>query len=195
MKKRCYRFFGGLLGTQGKWLDKMADRGFRLVRTEKLLYEFEPCSPGQYRYCVEFVGCKSRGEADNYARFLEDCGYRVFFKNANLDWNVGKVVGRPWAEPGGRLASNATTYNRELLIVEKENDGKPFRLHTALEDQIRYRKAQRRPALFLLAVMTPLAALTRSWPAVLFAALALAVLIRHQLALAGLKKQGGISED
>ena len=47
----------------------------------------------------------------------------------------------------------------------------------------------------LLAVMTPLAALTRSWPAALFAALALAVLIRHQLALAGLKKQGGISED
>ena len=79
--------------------------------------------------------------------------------------------------------------------MEKENDGKPFRLHTALEDQIRYRKVQRRPALFLLAVMTPLAALTRSWPAVLFAALALAVLIRHQLALAGLKKQGGISED
>ena len=144
---------------------------------------------------MEFVAHLSREKAEDYARFLEDCGYRTWFKNANLDWNVGKVVGRPWAEPGGRLASNATTYNRELLIVEKENDGKPFRLHTTLEDQIRYRKAQRRPALFLLAVMTPLAALTRSWPAVLFAALALAVLIRHQLALARLKKQGGISED
>lgn len=194
MEKR-YRYFWTLLAAQSHWLNRMADRGLRLSRTEKLLYEFQPCAPGQYRYCVEFVAHLSREKAEDYARFLEDCGYRTWFKNANLDWNVGKVVGRPWAEPGGRLASNATTYNRELLIVEKENDGKPFRLHTALEDQIRYRKAQRRPALFLLAVMTPLAALTRSWPAVLFAALALAVLIRHQLALARLKKQGGISED
>lgn len=194
MEKR-YRYFWTLLAAQSRWLNKMADRGLRLSRTEKLLYEFQPCAPGQYRYCVEFVAHLSREKAEDYARFLEDCGYRTWFKNANLDWNVGKVVGRPWAEPGGRLASNATTYNRELLIVEKENDGKPFRLHTTLEDQIRYRKAQRRPALFLLAVMTPLAALTRSWPAVLFAALALAVLIRHQLALARLKKQGGISED
>lgn len=194
MEKR-YRYFWTLLAAQSRWLNRMADRGLRLSRTEKLLYEFQPCAPGQYRYCVEFVAHLSREKAEDYARFLEDCGYRTWFKNANLDWNVGKVVGRPWAEPGGRLASNATTYNRELLIVEKENDGKPFRLHTALEDQIRYRKAQRRPALFLLAVMAPLAALTRSWPAVLFAALALAVLIRHQLALAGLKKQGGISED
>ncbi len=194
MEKR-YRYFWTLLAAQSHWLNKMADRGLRLSRTEKLLYEFQPCAPGQYRYCVEFVAHLSREKAEDYARFLEDCGYRTWFKNANLNWNVGKVVGRPWAEPGGRLASNATTYNRELLIVEKENDGKPFRFHTALEDQIRYRKAQRRPALFLLAVMAPLAALTRSWPAALFAALALAVLIRHQLALARLKKQGGISED
>lgn len=194
MEKR-YRYFWTLLAAQSRWLNRMADRGLRLSRTEKLLYEFQPCAPGQYRYCVEFVAHLSREKAEDYARFLEDCGYRTWFKNANLDWNVGKVVGRPWAEPGGRLASNATTYNRELLIVEKENDGKPFRLHTALEDQIRYRKAQRRPALFLLAVMVPLAALTRSWPAVLFAALALAVLIRHQLALAGLKKQEALGEE
>lgn len=194
MEKR-YRYFWTLLAAQSHWLNRMADRGLRLSRTEKLLYEFQPCAPGQYRYCVEFVAHLSREKAEDYARFLEDCGYRTWFKNANLNWNVGKVVGRPWAEPGGRLASNATTYNRELLIVEKENDGKPFRLHTALEDQIRYRKAQRRPALFLLAVMAPLAALTRSWPAALFAALALAVLIRHQLALAGLKKQEALGEE
>ena len=194
MEKR-YRYFWTLLAAQSRWLNKMADRGLRLSRTEKLLYEFQPCAPGQYRYCVEFVAHLSREKAEDYARFLEDCGYRTWFKNANLDWNVGKVVGRPWAEPGGRLASNATTYNRELLIVEKENDGKPFRLHTALEDQIRYRKAQRGPALFLLAVMAPLAALTHSWPAALFAALALVVLIRHQLALAKLKKQEALGEE
>lgn len=193
MEKR-YRYFWTLLGLQARWLDKMSDRGLRLARTEKLLYEFEPCEPGEYRYCVEFVAHLSRDRTEDYARFLEDCGCRVWFKNANLDWNVGKVEARPWAEPGGRLASNATTYNRELLIVEKKNDGKPFQLHTSNEDKARCYRAQRRPALFLLAVMAPLAAVLRSWPAGIFAALALAVLLRYQLALARLKRQGSLTE-
>lgn len=193
MEKR-YRYFWSLLGAQARWLDKMADRGLRLVRTEKLLYEFEPCGPGEYRYCVEFVGHLSRDKAEDYARFLEDCGCRVWFKNVNLDWNVGKVEARPWAEPGGRLASNATTYNRELLIVEKKNDGKPFQLHTTNEDKARYYKVQRRPALFLFAVMAVLTVVLRSWPAGIFAGLALVILIRYQFALARLKRQGSLTE-
>lgn len=193
MEKR-YRYFWSLLGVQARWLDKMSDRGLRLVRTEKLLYEFEPCGPGEYRYCVEFVGHLSREKAEDYARFLVDCGCRVWYKNVNLNWNVGKVEARPWAEPGGRLASNATTYNRELLIVEKKNDGRPFQLHTTNEDKVRYYKAQRRPALFLFAVMAVLTAVLRSWPAGIFAGLALVILIRYQLALAGLKRQGSLTE-
>lgn len=193
--EKCYRYFWSLLGAQARWLDKMSDRGLRLVRTEKLLYEFEPCRPGEYRYCVEFVGHLSREKAEDYACFLEECGYRVWFKNMNLNWNVGKVEARPWAEPGGRLASNATTYNRELLIVEKQNDGKPFQLHTTCEDKARYYRAQRRPALFLFAVMAPLAVVLRSWPAGIFAGLALVILIRYQAALAKLKRQGEIQEE
>ena len=193
MEKR-YRYFWSLLGTQARWLDKMSDRGLRLARTEKLLYEFEPCDPGEYRYCVEFVGHLSREKAEDYARFLEDCGYRVWFKNVNLDWNVGKVEVRPWAEPGGRLASNATTYNRELLIVEKKNDGKPFQLHTTWEDQAQYYRVQRRPALFLFAVMVPMAAVLRSWPAGIFAALALVLLVWYQIALVRLKRQADMEE-
>lgn len=194
MEKR-YRYFWSLLGAQARWLDKMSDRGLRLVRTEKLLYEFEPCRPGEYRYCVEFVAHLSREKAEDYARFLEDCGYRVWFKNVNLNWNVGKVEARPWADPGGRLASNATTYGRELLIVEKKNDGKPFRLHTSCEDKALYYRARWRPALFLFVVMAILAAVLRSWPAGIFAVLALVVLIRYQIALAGLKRQGSIQEE
>lgn len=172
----------------------MADQGFRLARTEKLLYEFEPCELGRYRYCVEFIGCKSREEADRYARFLEDCGYRVWFKNINLDWNVGKVVARPWADQGGRLASNATTYNRELLVVEKESDGKPFELHTTCEDKARYYKDARRPALFLFAVMAPMAVLLRSWAAGIFAVLSLAMLAWYQAALVRLNRQSKETE-
>ena len=66
---------------------------------------------------------------------IVDMGYKVFFKNINLNYSVGKVRLRPWAEMGGCIATNATTFNRELLIVEKSNDGKPFELHTSYADR------------------------------------------------------------
>lgn len=113
-------FFGGLLTVQKNWLNKMAEKGYRLIRTGKLLYEFEKCKPGQVQYCVEFIGQKSKANAEDYHDFLEEMGYSVFYKNINLNYSVGKVRWRPWAEIGGRVATNTTTFNRELLIVEKE---------------------------------------------------------------------------
>ena len=129
MSKKCYRFFGGLLTAQEHWLNKMSEKGYRLIRAEKMLYEFEACKPDQVKYCVEFIGQKSKANASDYHEFLEGMGYKVFYKNINLNYSVGKVRLRPWAEKGGRIATNATTFNRELLIVEKDNDGKPFELH------------------------------------------------------------------
>ena len=40
MKK--FRFYSGLINLQIKWLDKMSDKGYRLVGTWKLCYLFEP---------------------------------------------------------------------------------------------------------------------------------------------------------
>ena len=97
MSKKCYRFFGGLLNAQAKWLNKMSEKGYRLVRTGRVLYEFEECSPDEVTYCVEFIGEKSKENATDYADFLEDMGYKVFFKNINLNYSVGKVRLRPWA--------------------------------------------------------------------------------------------------
>lgn len=150
MNKKFYRFFGGLLTAQENWLNKMSEKGYRLIRTGKLLYEFEECKPGQFQYCVEFIGQKSKENARNYHDFLEEMGYSVFYKNINLNYSVGKVRWRPWAEKGGRIATNATTFNRELLIVEKENDGKPFELHTSYEDKESYYSDLRNPWLLLL---------------------------------------------
>lgn len=150
MNKKIYRFFGGLLTAQENWLNKMSEKGYRLIRTGKLLYEFEECKPGQFQYCVEFIGQKSKANAQNYHDFLEEMGYSVFYKNINLNYSVGKVRWRPWAEKGGRIATNATTFNRELLIIEKENDGKPFELHTSYEDKESYYSNLRNPWLLLL---------------------------------------------
>ena len=35
MSKKYYRFFGGLLTAQEHWLNKMSEKGYRLIRAEK----------------------------------------------------------------------------------------------------------------------------------------------------------------
>ena len=194
MSKKYYRYYGGLLGLQQKWLNKMAEKGYRLVRTTKAMYEFEPCAPGQYQYCVEFVGEKSKQSADDYVRFLEDCGYRVFYKNINLNYAVGKVRFRPWTGRGGKTAADADASNGELLIVEKVRDGKPFERHTAYEDKQKNCRNRRKVWGFLF-VWFVLGGVT-FWHNVwwLFAAVTLAALIAFQVELAELKKQGKIQE-
>ncbi len=190
MNRTCYRFYGGLLVSQEKWLNQMAHSGWRLEHTAKMKYTFSPCEPGQYQYKVEYIGQMSQRSAGDYKHFLEDCGYRVFFKNINLNYSVGKVEFRPWAEKGGKIATSATTLHRELLIVEKEKDGKPFELHTAYEDRQRYYRAMRRPWLFLLVVSAALGLILRSAVWAVFGVIALAAVLMWQHELAELKKEG-----
>lgn len=134
MKKTVIRYFFDFTDKQERWLNEMAKQGFRLVNCGKMTYTFEQCAPGEYQYCVEFAGEKSYSGQKDYKSFFEGLGYRVLCKNINLNWSVGKVRYRPWAEGTGKFASSPGALNRELLIVEKKNDGKPFELHTDTED-------------------------------------------------------------
>lgn len=193
MKK--YYFFGSFLSVQEKWLNKMASQGYRLVRTEKLLYEFEKCAPNKFQYRVEFIGEKSKEHAEEYKRFLEDeMGYRVMYKNINLNYSVGKIRYRPWAEKGGRIATNSTTFNRELLIVEKENDEKPFELHTSYDDKISYYKILQKPWLFMVIGFGILGIAMRSVLFGIFAAVSLFPLILYWISAAKLKREANTKE-
>lgn len=194
MSRKYYRFFGGLLAAQEKWLNKMADKGYRLIRTGKLLYEFEECEPGQERYCVEFIGEKSKKSAAEYRDFLEDMGYQVWYKNINLNYAVGKVRWRPWAEKDGQIATSATTINRELFIVGKKNDGKPLELHTTYEDKQNYCKTLRRPWLFFFVTSAVLGVVMKSWIWGIFALLTLVPLLAYQIELMRLKEQAKSKE-
>ncbi len=134
MSKIAIRYFFDFTEQQEKWLNEMAARGFRLVRCGKLIYNFEQCAPDEYQYCVEFVGDKPYSKHKDYKAFLAGLGYRVITKNVNLNWSVGKLRFRPWGDGAGMVATSPGAYNKELLIVEKRNDGKPFDLHTDTED-------------------------------------------------------------
>ena len=82
MSKKCYHFFGGLLNAQANWLNKMSEKGYRLIRAGKMLYEFEECKPNEVKYCVEFIGEKSKENAKDYSLFLE--GYQfLLLQNFN----------------------------------------------------------------------------------------------------------------
>ncbi len=143
------RYFWGFNKLHQKWLNKMADSGYRLVKTGKLIYEFQECEPSKYVYYVDFVGQKSYKKLEEYELFLNDIGYNTFSKNINLNWNLGKISVRPYGEARGKIATSFGTYNKELLIVEKLNDGKPFELHTCTEDVYNLYRTRRNAALSL----------------------------------------------
>lgn len=189
MSKKFYRFYGGFLSAQEKWLNKMADKGFRLIGSGKLLYEFDTCQPKQYQYRIDFVGQKSKEGTADYRTFLEDMGYRIFYKNINLNYSMGKVRFRPWAEKGGRIAAKATTYNRELLIVEKENDGTPFELHTSYADKVDYYCNLRNPWLCLFLIFGLLGIMNNALLFGSFSLLALIPTILYQVQVQQMKRE------
>ncbi len=135
MKKSMRKFFWLFFTSQEQWLNKMCDEGWKLIGTTTSGYEFEECEKRKYRYKVAYIANRSKESAEEYVRTLEACGYRVWFKNANLNYSTGKVEYRPWAEEGGRVATEKTTLHKELLIVEKENDGRPFEMCATFEQR------------------------------------------------------------
>lgn len=132
------RYYAGFINAQRNWLNRMAGKGYRLVKTGRLFYEFETCEPSEYIYQIEYIGDKSKADGKDYAAFLEEMGYRVFFKNVNLDLDIGNIWWRKLADKGSRFADYQTVMERALLIVEKKNDGTPFELHTTNDDKASY---------------------------------------------------------
>lgn len=177
------------IGPHRKWLNKMAQKGYRLVRTGKLEYEFEECAPGQYTYEIEYVGDQSFKSEQDYKEFLESLGYKVFYKNMNLDYSTGKVTLRPFAEKGGRISTKKDTYDKELLIIEKENDGKPFELHSTPSDKISYYKRLRNPWLIMSAIFLILASFFLFPLLWIFGGLCLLPALRCQLAIRKERKE------
>lgn len=134
--KRVFRYFFDFTDGQQKWLNDMAAKGWRLIKCSQLTYDFESCIPGEYEYAVEFVADKSYSKSKDYKSFLETMGYKTFYKSINVGISIGKVKWRPWGEGAGQISTAPGSFQKELLLVEKRNDGKPFELHTDLTDSL-----------------------------------------------------------
>nr|WP_295971250.1 DUF2812 domain-containing protein [uncultured Bacillus sp.] len=139
MTKKFFRYFGGFLSTQEKWLNAMSAKGYRLIKVRKFVYEFEVAEKNQYQYRIEFVAHLSNNCNKEYRDFLNDLGYTIFTKNFNVNYSIGKIRWRPYGKGMGQI-SNPGNFNKELLIVEKKNDDKPFELHSTFSDRAEYCK-------------------------------------------------------
>lgn len=153
MTKRVYRYFFDFLDGQTAWLNQMAAKGWRLVKCKQLTYEFESCTPDAYEYTVEFVADRSFSDSKNYRDFLENMGYKTFYKNINVGVAFGKVQWRPWAKGAGQIVTAPGGYFKELLIVEKQKDGKPFELHSDLTDKLSLYKRIRNACLWSIGII------------------------------------------
>lgn len=152
MRIKKYRYFFSFIGAQEKWLNNMASLGYRLIDTKKLKYEFEESNINEYEYYLEFVGNKSNKQINEYKLFLEQMGYNVFTKNINLNYSIGKISWRPYGRGIEQFATSPGNFNKEILIIEKIRDGKPFNIYSNYEDLINYYKPFRNMSLYLLII-------------------------------------------
>lgn len=168
MSKKVYRYFFDFLDGQAEWLNEMASQGWRLVKCGQLSYEFERCDPGEAEYAVEFVAHNAYSESKTYKEFLDTLGYKTFYKNVNVGIAVGKVKWRPWAEGKGQIVTAPGGYFKELLIVEKKRDGKPFELHTDLTDKLSLYKRVRKSCIWSAGSMFALLVMCLSFAVINF---------------------------
>lgn len=97
MSKIIFRYFYDFVDGQEKWLNSMADSGYRLKKCGRVFYTFEECQLCEYEYAVEYVGNKAYSQAKDYRRYLEGMGFRTYTKCININFSYGKVKWRPYA--------------------------------------------------------------------------------------------------
>lgn len=145
-----FRIFLNPIEGQEKWLNEKSAEGLRLSKVGRFFYEFEQCKNNQYQYAVDYIGNNSNAKRKEYESFLDEVGINYFEKPLNIgQFSFGKVKCRPYANKGGKLATSWGMINRELLILEKECNGKPFEIYSNAEDKIQALKERRKPHIYL----------------------------------------------
>lgn len=115
MRKVIHKWFWAWdFDKEEKWLNEMTTRGLVLTAVGWCRYEFEDCTPGEYKICTQFLGNKfSEVENTKYIEFLEETGaehvgtymrwayfrkktteedFRLFSDNASRIKNLTKII-------------------------------------------------------------------------------------------------------
>ncbi|GGF61310.1 hypothetical protein GCM10010912_03160 [Paenibacillus albidus] len=139
MKKRVFKIFINALESQENWLNSMGSEGWRLVQVKQSFYTFETCKPGEFIYKIQFVADQSMQQLNQYKDYLGDLGIRHFSQGLNIGkFAIGNKRWRPYGKGATSFASLPGNINSELLIMEKRNDGIPFRIFSERGEEIKY---------------------------------------------------------
>ena len=152
-----YRFFGPMILSMENWLNRMASIGYRLVDTGMMSWDFDYCNRGQYQYRVEYIGQLNLEKSEDYQQYFLEKGYNVMLKPLNLGFSLGKAQVRTDDEGNPMVATKKNVLDKEIIIIEKRNDGTPFDIPVNNLDRTRYLKPLFRTWLVLAFLMTALA--------------------------------------
>lgn len=152
---KVFKIFFSDIDKQEKWLNSMAQKKLRLIKTSRLFYYFEE-TPIKYEYQVQCVLDESVDELNEYIEFLRETNINVLKKN----FAVGSVVHKKRKlDPLSGNIKKDQNYNSELLILEKIHDGNSFQIYSTNKDKLDYYKKVRRyfvSYLLFLLIMSPL---------------------------------------
>lgn len=134
-----------------RYLNRMAEKGYRLVKSGAFLHQFIESEDKNYRYNVEYIGHLNNEGRKKYIEFLDELGINSFSAPINMGkFAIGNVRFRPYADKDGMIATSMGMINREILISEKIDDGKFFETFSDDEDKIENLKKRTKPYIYLL---------------------------------------------
>lgn len=159
MKK--FKLFLNPVEGRENWLNRMAQRGYRLSRITSLglVYEFEKTDV-EYEYKVQYIGYMANDERIEYEGFLKDLDYGFWIAALNTaQVSFGRAKYRPFARRGGKIATSPGMINKELIIIERKASDSEFKVFSDVQSSLEDLRFRRRSYIYLLGMIAAFMAL------------------------------------
>lgn len=145
------RLFLNPIEGREKFINEMARKGYRLVKSGSILHNFEKTN-SDYRYAVQYIGYMSNNERKRYTEFLNDMNLKVFTAPLNIGkFSFGNIKLRPYNFPKNMIATSPGVINKEILIIESDGN-KEIPVFTDINDRKLDTKRRKMPYYYIIAV-------------------------------------------
>lgn len=134
-------FLNPLAGRE-RYLNRMAEKGFRLLHSGSILHRFEKTQEPLH-YSVQYIGHMNSRERLDYVNFLQGLNMTLHYAPLNLGkFAFGNLRWRPYNKPSSSLASTSGMMNKEILIIEStgEKEIPVFTDKSSQQDDLRIRR-------------------------------------------------------
>ncbi|MDO5714870.1 MAG: DUF2812 domain-containing protein [Tissierellia bacterium] len=141
-------FFNPIEGRE-KYLNEMASKGYRLIKSGSIFHKFEKTNNHDRKYSVQYVGHLSNKKRIEYEDFIKNLNV----KSTSAPLNIGKVtLGNVRYRPyHNTIATSPGAINKEILILECEK-GKEIPVFTDKESKLEDLKNRKRVNIYTFVV-------------------------------------------